>query len=420
MEKNSATAAGEKENTPSDDELEEHRLQLSDSKHRQAMYLASCPEYSTLSPKRKKKKKGIKKSRDPRRYSQRYEELSKPRVLPSVEEEKTKTVTTQATFERLLENSIGKARRVDCQVNKFVQKEKESFGASSPKSNRQSHDLASKKVLKHLDKLLGDFDEGKTFTEAELLAKLRDIGLLGKGQKLESVPLLKEKSNEWEVPNSESEVRYDCHKFKESLTESVAAQSPSQFDFLVRIGLMEATEKSGPKSPEESEKGRTRVSLESLERLSQPRYKTKKHPWTRKRDPIYFGYREPPPPMKMSPESLKILTKIEEAKMPFVERDQYMTEKRKDDMERAVRQQIEEVRRLAMTAHSTSNPFRLSTEAKHDSQVESKQDSATASPIDQGRKKIPIHAKVEHPAGWDTNVSRLRMAYARRTHQTIG
>ena len=403
-------AAAKRRQDLSDDDLEEQRLSQSESKHKQAMYLASYQDYSQLSESRGKKKTK-KRKKSPRRAirispekEKRYAELSRKRNAKIEAEERPMKVTTQETFERLSANSIEKKDRVTTQVNEFKRQEHQMFGSASPKCNSRSNELADRKMLKELDRHF-DQSEGE-LTRSELASKLCQLGMLGERQKLESQPLLKEKLKDWAIEGSDPDL-YDASKVKTSLKESILAPSPSKFDSLVCISIIASLTRPQTATPEESRSNKSRMSLEAIERLSTARHKTPKRPWKRIRDPIYFGYREPPPPPTMSPKSVELLENIEDAKIPFVERDELMTQRRKADFKRAVRTQIRESRKLAMTATPKAQKPPQNTDTP----------LAPAAPpeIKPDPVRRPRFKESEHPAGWDAAINRGRIACAKRT-----
>ena len=400
-------AAAKRRHDLSDDDLEEQRLFQSESKHKHAMYLASYHDYSQVSESRKKKTKKRKKS--PRRSikispekEKRYAELSRKRKKETEEEERPKKVTTQQTFERLSANSIEKKDRVTTQVNEFKKKEHEMFGSASPKCNSKSNQLADRKMLKELDRVFDQSEE--ELTRSQLASKLCQLGMLDERQKLESQPLLKEKLEEWTVQGEDDVPKYDKSKVKTSLTESILAPSPSKFDSLVCISIIASLTKPQTDTPEEIRRKKSRMSREAIERLSTAKHKTPKRPWKRVRDPIYFGYREPPPPPTMSPKSVELLETLEDAKIPFVERDELMARRRKADFKRAVRKQIRESRELAMTATPKAQ--------KPPQNTDMPPAERAPPPTEPDPVRRPRFKQSEHPAGWDAAVNRGRIACA--------
>ena len=361
--------------------------------------------------KRKKRSRHLKKRSQVRDV---FVRLSKPREVPK-ESEDPIPIRKGSNSKRLYDLSIEKPPVVETPQAEDL--------SGTTKSNSISRRIARDRVVAEIDSVCAGF-AGKTLTSAELSARLLAIGILGTGQAITSTPDVNDCFSECVVERRAceegEELIYSGDLVALVIRSAVLADHPTRRDNVVRAAILANTTKRTEEVaqiPPPSEP--TKVSREALERLSSPKHRNKRRKWTRKCDPMIWGYKKPPKPPSMSAKTKAILSQMGQAQIPFEERDRLFILLKQGELDAIRWRQIEEQRQCIIETHSVDRTPKFKQVQNHiDNEVEDNQPQQEKPPTDPDTDSEPRTRQMlkrnPYPSGWDASITRHRMAYIRR------
>ena len=363
-------------------------------------------------------KKRKKRSRHAKKQSQVrdvFVRLSKPREVPK-ESENPIPVRKSSNWKRLYDMSVEKPPVVEEPPAEDL--------SGTTKSNSISRRIARDRMVAHIDSLCESF-AGQTLTSAELSEKLLEIGILGTGQTITSTSDINHCFSECVVdrrPCEEGEeLIYSGDLVSLVIRGAVLADHPTRRDNVVRASILaNATKRTEPQQDPPSEP--TKVSQEALERLSSPKHRNKRRKWTRKCDPMIWGYKKPPDPPSMSAKTKDILSRMGQAQIPFEERDRLFILLKEGELDVIRWWQIEEQRQWIIETHSVDRTPKFK-QAKNriDTEVQGnppEQEKSPTRPETDGEPRArQVWKRNMYPSGWDASINRHRMAYIRRKNR---